>query len=559
MQEKISDCLIKGCSELFSVDLKAVVLDRPEEQFGDYSLNLALQLSKELKHNPRDIAEKLAGYLRDNLKNELKDVSVAGPGFINITLNSYALLKQLDVRPMKSLNGKNIVIEYSDPNPFKILHVGHAYTTIVGDAVANLLEYAGASVHRVNYGGDVGLHVAKTIYEVINQLGGENPDKLNEVKPEQRSAWLSSAYVNGNNAYEAGDQAIKDEIAQLNRKIYELHAKEDHESNLAKIYWTCRDWSYKAFDAYYARLGTKIERYYPESQVADKGLELVKQNIPKVFQESDGAVIYDGDQKGLHTRVFINKLGLPTYEAKEVGLIVQKYDDYHYDQSIIITANEQAQYIAVVFQAMSEFMPELTKKSKYIPHGTVKMAGGVKMSSRKGNIIRADELIDLTTELNKKLVGHEDNDTTLGAIKYAFLKARLGGDLIYDPKESVSLEGNSGPYLQYAHARACSILAKIDLTTYELDENEELDKFERSLARKLSEYNEVIKRATSEYMPHHICTYIYELSQVFNRFYENSRVINDNRQNLRLHLVRQYASTLKAGLNLLGIEAPERL
>jgi arginyl-tRNA synthetase len=559
MKDQILDCLQQACLELYSIGLDEIDITRPEDQFGDYAVNLALQLSKKLNQNPREIAEVLSKYLIETLPDEIKSAEVAGPGFINITLTNAALVDEVQAAPDKQYSGKDIITEYSDPNPFKILHIGHVYTTVVGDAIANLLEDAGATVHRINYGGDVGLHVARTIYKIVERLGGENPEKLNEIAEAERPAWLSSAYVEGNNAYEQGSEEVKDSIKELNKKIYAFHTSNDHESDLAKIYWTCREWSYTSFDEFYALLGTKMEKYYPESQISGEGLELVKQNIGKVFTESDGAIVYDGESKGLHTRVFINSQGLPTYEAKEVGLIVQKDKDYHSDKSIIITANEQAQYMAVVFMAISEFLPELTQKSQYISHGMVKLAGGVKMSSRLGNIIRATDLINITAEVNKKLVGHEDMKTTLGAIKYAFLKRRLGGDFAYDPEESVSLEGNSGPYLQYAHARACSILSKADKKADVDLAQEELGGFERSLLKKLGEYSEVKGKALNELLPHHICTYLYELAQVFNRFYENSRVINDPRQNIRLYLVERYSIVLKSGLELLGIDAPDHL
>jgi arginyl-tRNA synthetase len=548
----------EACKQLFDTE-PHVELTRPEEQFGDYSTNVSMVMAKQLGKNPREIAEQIANYLKENSSNDLSEVNVAGPGFINLKLTDECLLKHLLPEANKSFNQKNIVIEYSDPNPFKVLHVGHLYTTVVGDAIARLLEAAGANVHRVNYGGDVGLHVAKTIWAIMKDLGGENPGKLNDIDPNTRLDWLSKCYVEGNNVYETAGEALQEEIKALNKRIYEIHSSNDHDSPLAQIYWTCRTWSYEAFDAFYERIGTSMERYYPESEVADKGLELVKENTGTVFKESEGAVVFDGEAYGLHTRVFINKQGLPTYEAKEVGLTVKKYDDYHYDQSIIITANEQAEYMAVVFKAMEQFIPELIKNSHYISHGMVRLAGGTKMSSRKGNIVRANEVIDMTAEANKELVGHEDNRTTLGAIKYAFLKSRLGGDLSFDLKESVSLEGNSGPYLQYAHARACSVLAKTENPNVSLEGVSDLDQAERSLARKISEYDEVLDEAIKEMLPNHICTYLYELAQVFNRFYEKSRVIGDDRQDIRLALVKLYADILKSGLNLLNIEAPDRL
>jgi arginyl-tRNA synthetase len=558
MIDDLAQSLNDACKQLFDVNVKAE-LTRPEEQFGDFATNISLILGKQLDKNPREIAEQLTKHLKDKTGDLLEDVSVAGPGFINLKLSDKSLIESLQNKPKKIYLDKVVVIEYSDPNPFKVLHAGHLYTTIVGDAIANLLELVGATAHRVNYGGDVGLHVAKTMWAIIQDFGGEDPSKLEKIDSDHRADWLAEAYVKGNNAYEEADEKLIAQIKQLNKQIYDLHSNNDHESNLARLYWTCRDWSYQAFNDFYVRLGTSMEKYYPESEVADLGLNLVKENIGKVFKESNGAIIFDGEAYGLHTRVFVNQQGLPTYEAKEVGLIVKKSEDYNFDRSVVITANEQAQYMAVVYKAMEQFLPNLVKASIYIPHGMVRLVGGTKMSSRKGNIVRATDVIDVTAEASQTLVGKQADITTLGAIKYAFLKSRLGGDIIYDSHESVSLEGNSGPYLQYAHARAKSIIDKTSAEIIAISSISQLEPGERSLVLKLSQYAETIDKSVNELLPHHICSYLYELCQVFNRFYEYSRVIGDPRQDLRLALVNSYADTLKAGLGILGIEAPDKL
>jgi arginyl-tRNA synthetase len=552
--QNIIGTLKHAAKDLFSVDVEPE-LTRPDEQFGDFATNVAMQLGKKLNKNPREIAVALASKLHG--AKGIAKVSIAGPGFINLKLTDEALWEAANTRPAKNLEGKTVVAEYSDPNPFKVLHAGHVYTTVVGDAISNLLENAGAEVHRVNFGGDVGLHVGKTMWAILQKLDGENPQKLEQVAGDNRAEWLAQNYIEGTAAYDENEKA-KEEIIGLNKRVYQLHADNDHNTPFAQIYWTCRQWSYEAFDDFYARLGTKLEKYYPESEVSDLGLKTVKEHIGDVFEESEGAVVFKGEKFGLHTRVFINKQGLPTYEAKDVGLIIKKNQDYHFDTSVVITGNEQQQYMAVVLKAIGQFLPELAAATTYIPHGMVKLSGNVKMSSRKGNIIRATDVLDLTAEAIKAS-GREPNDkTVLGAIKYAFLKNRIGSDTIYDPKESVALEGNSGPYLQYAHARAKSIIAK--KTTAEKDSNNiEFDNNERNLVRKLGEYIEAVEKSTSELMPHHIATYIYELSQVFNRFYEKSRVIDDPRESIRLRLVESYANTLKDGLSLLGIYAPDKM
>jgi arginyl-tRNA synthetase len=253
---------------------------------------------------------------------------------------------------------------------------------------------------------------------------------------------------------------------------------------------------------------------------------------------------------------------VPTYDAKDVGLSQTKWNDYHFDESIIITANEQEQYMRVVIASIHEFAPEPAERTKHLTHGFVKLQGGVKMSSRKGNVVTALEILAAAREAGEATGTNPSEDTILAAVKYAFAKNRMGGDIAYDPRESIALEGNSGPYLQYAHARARSILAKAETPGADPAANTELtglETDERSLLRKITEYTETVEKATAELMPHHICTYLYELAQKFNQFYEHNRVIDDERQAVRLRLVTHYADTLKNGLNLLGITAPERM
>lgn len=552
MRQELEQAVADVCKELFNTDV-AIELTRPDEQFGDYATNVALQLAKQLGKNPIEVAETI----KASLKHEaVAEVNIAGPGFINLKLTDDALVALTEQKPAQALAGKTVVVEYSDPNPFKVLHAGHLYTSVVGDGIATLLETAGAEVHRVNFGGDVGLHVGKTMHVILQRLGGEQPEKLKEIAEAERSEWLASAYVEGTQLYDDDDQA-KASIVSLNKRVYQLHSSGDHDSPFAQIYWTTRQWSYDYFNAFYERIGTHFEKYYPESETAGLGLETVKQHTPEVYQESDGAVVFKGEDHGLHTRVFINSEGLPTYEAKDVGLIMKKWEDYHFDKSVIITGNDIVEYMKVVLKSIEQFRPELVTATSHLTHGQVKLAGGVKMSSRKGNILRAVDVLDAATEANKKATNKDSPETALAAVKYAFLKSRMGGDIIYDPEESVALEGNSGPYLQYAHARACSILAKQSAQSH-IQQNE-LQPGERSLVRKIGEYSEVIDKATTELMPHHVCTYLYELAQVFNRFYEHNRVIDDERQDLRLGLVQSYATTLKNGLSLLNIPAPERM
>lgn len=554
MKQEIEQAIIAVCKNVFSKDV-AIELSRPDAQFGDFSTNIAMQLSKELGKNPREIAEQLAAQLRAS--SSISDVSVAGPGFLNITLTDQALLGLLNTSSIASLAGKIVLVEYSDPNPLKPLHAGHLYTTLVGDTIARLIQNAGANTVRLNFGGDVGLHVGKSMWAIIQHLNGEHPEKLASIPPSERPAWLGARYVEGNNAYEE-NESVKAAIVDCNKRAYKLHVDNDHESAFAQIYWTCRTWSYDYFATLYSQLQVvPFDRYIPESEVTTLGLATVNEQLAKgVYEKSGDAVIFDGEKYGLHTRVFINSEGIPTYEAKDVGLSLTKWQDYHFDESIIITANEQAQYMQVVLKSIEQFAPEPALRTKHLTHGLVKLIGGVKMSSRKGNIVTALEILQAARDAGQETGNNPNEETILAAVKYAFAKNRIGSDIAYDPKESIALEGNSGPYLQYAHARARSIIGKSSVVATPITD---LEPMERVLVRKIGEYSEIIDLATTQLMPHHICTYLYELAQEFNRFYEKNRVIDDPREAIRLTLIANYADTLKNGLTLLGITAPEKL
>lgn len=543
------ELLTTACEELFNVTIEPV-LTRPDEQFGDYATNVALQMAGKLERKPRDIAEEIKTYIESSNNYLIAKVEVAGPGFLNITLSDGALWESLSSAPQR-LAGQKIVIETNNPNPFKDLHIGHAYNVIIANAIANILEAGGAEVHRVSYHGDVGLHVGKSMWAILKHIDNE-PNKLAEISEAERPGFMSRMYTEGSAAYK-DDQKAKADIDVLAKESFVLD-----DPTYREVYETCKTWSFEYFDKLFVRLRSKpVEKRYFERDTDQLGQQLVQDNLGAVFIESNGAIIYEGERDGLHTRVFINSSGNTLYEARDLGLAALKDEDFHMDKSLVITGSEQGEYFKVVYAALANFMPELAEKCSSIATGIVKLTTG-KMSSRTGDVINIEWLFDAIEQAQKDK-GYESQAAEanqFAAIAYLFLKARIGGDIVFDPQESVSLEGNTGPYLQYAHARACSILAKGSVS----DMNEQsFEPGERSLVRKLSEYDEVIDRAVADLMPHHICTYLYELSQVFNRFYEQNRVIGDEREAVRLPLVKAYAHTLQRGLSLLNIPAPEKM
>ncbi|MBR6965172.1 arginine--tRNA ligase [Candidatus Saccharibacteria bacterium] len=535
--------------KLFDVDFEPEITPAPKNTGADFSSNIAMKLAGILKRNPREVAELISQEF-DDIK-----VEIAGPGFLNFTLSDAYFMGKIDnicndfdsSVASDAYAGKTVICEFSDPNPFKVLHVGHLYTSIVGDSIARLFEYAGAKVIRANFGGDVGLHVGKTMWALMKS-------DMREFTIED----VAAKYVEGTRAYEE-DEAAQAEIVDINKKVYEIAENDLHDSDLAKMYWQGRELSYRYFEDFYQRIGVKFDKYYPESTVAKRGLAEVKKGLEQgVYEMSDGAVVYRGDEKiGLHTRVFINKEGLPTYEAKDVGLIYTKWDDYRFDKSVVITGNDIIDYMKIVLASVSEMNPELPERTTHLTHGQVKLAGSVKMSSRKGNFLKAVDVLNMIGDELKSEYNSEDEKIVLGATKYAFLKYKMGGDIIFEPEESVKMTGNSGPYLLYAALRAKKVLEKVQ--NVDGTWAAELEDPERNLIKKVIQYKDVLAEAVTEMAPHKICSYLYELAQEFSRFYESCPVVGSEAEASRAKITTSYYKTMLHGLNLLGMIVPEEM
>ncbi|MBR3172592.1 arginine--tRNA ligase [Candidatus Saccharibacteria bacterium] len=544
--------LKKLIQDLYDLDFDPEITPSPENIAADYSSNVPLKLAKELHKSPMEIAEELAKAMAEH--NSVSDVNVSNPGFINFTLSDAYLNAQItdlytdfnQYITSDAYKNQTIICEFSDPNPFKVLHVGHLYTSVVGDALSRLYEYAGAKVVRANFGGDVGLHVAKTMYV----LQKKDPTTLTIED-------IAKCYVEGTAAYE-DDIEAKQEITKLNKEIYQINADDVHGTPLADLYWQGRELSYDYFKAFYANIGLKFDKFYPESAVAGLGLKIVKEQLQNgVYEESDGAVIFDGEKYGLHTRVFINQEGVPTYETKDVGLIFTKWNDYHFDKSIVITGSEQLEYMKVVLKSVEQYAPELTERTTHLTHGLVKLPGNVKMSSRKGNFLKAVDVLDMVKSALEEEYHSTDGIISLAATKYAFLKYKMGGNIIFDPHESVKMTGNSGPYLLYACVRAKKILASLNIKSP--SQSNTIEEAEKALAKKIIEYKDVLAEAVQEMAPHKLANYLYELAQEFSRFYEHCPVQGSNREVERAVLVKVYLDTMTHGLNILNINIPEEM
>ena len=533
--------------QLFDQDI-SVQLTRPDPKFGDFATNVALQLAKPLGKNPREIAEMIAENLRR--EEEFSEVSVAGPGFINVKLSDQSVLNSLKKEPTTNRAGQTVVIETNCPNPFKAMHIGHALNAILADTMANLLAVDGAIVHRVSYHGDVGTHVGKSMWAILREIDGD-VNKLNEIPTDKRNEFMSRMYVEGARAAKESPEA-KAEIDELAKQSFVLD-----DPLYKQVYEICKSWSFDEIDSNVRRLGNvPIERRYVESETEELGKSLIKEKTPEVFTKSDGAYVFKGSKYGAFDNVFIGSHGNGLYGAHDMGLIQLKYKDYpNLDLSITVNGEEQAAYFRGVIAASELSIPALKGKLFNYATGLVKLTTG-KMSSRTGEVITIGWLFDEFKKAIENAGGEPTDDVIAGALRYQFLKVKIGGDVIFDINDAVSLTGNTGSYLQYAHARARGILAKSDK---EIAFPAELFDEDKMLVRKLSEYVDVVDRAKESLEPHHICTYLFELAQEFNRYYEKNQVIGSDKEAHRVGIVAIYADILKAGLAILGIVAPDRL
>lgn len=549
---------------LINLGLEGVqfTIEHPSDlSHGDYASNAAFVAAKQANENPKDLASKIVTAIPHEALG-VDRVTVEGPGFMNFYMSRNffkekiaEIIKKGDTwGKNEEMKGKKVLVEYTDPNPFKEFHIGHLFTNSVGESIARLFMMSGADTKRICYQGDVGLHVAQALWG-IKELGFDN---TSDFTPGD----LGRAYAMGATAYKSKDPEVVRAIRDINRAIY------DEEPEIMDVYTKGRRLSLEYFEEIYEILDTRFDDYFFESEVSEKGTSLVLEH-PEIFVESEGARIFQGEKYGLHTRVFLNKEGLPTYEAKELALAKLKEERLgSYDLSILVTANEISEYFKVLMKAMSFVYPELSEKTEHLGHGTVRLSSG-KMSSRTGDVIPAVAFINEVADLaaakmdeGGKVAPSDElaRDIAIGAIKFAILRGNILQNSIFDKEQALSFEGDSGPYLQYTHARITSLLEKakkegIELSTQKMVENV------YGVERVLYMFDEVVEEALIERVPHKIAQYLLSLASEFNSFYGEEKIAdpNDTFAPYKAAIAKATQITLKNGLWALGIKAPERM
>lgn len=558
IKEKIGEAIGKSLQTLgiSSVDF---VIEHPEDiSFGDYSTNVAMIVARQIKNNPKDIAKKIATELEGKIV-EVEKIEIAGPGFINFYLkpdffveNIKKILK-LDKKygQAKIGKGKKVLVEYSSPNIAKPFTVGHLRSTVIGDALANILSALGYKVIRDNHLGDWGTQFGKLLVAI------EKWSSLDEIKKSQNPIkTLVDLYVKFH------DEAEKDTTLEtFAREKFKL--LESGDKNLKKIWQVCVDLSNEEFKKIYKRLEVSFDSEMGESKFVSTKITapvLKALNDKKLLKESEGAkvVFFEGDK--MPPLIFEKSDGTSIYATRDLATDWYRKNKYGKDLIIINeVGSEQTLYFKQLYEVEKMLGWFNEGERVHISHGLYRFKEG-KMSTRKGNVIWLHDILEEAVSRAKAINEESAELVGIGAIKFNDLRRESLQDIVFDWEQIINLKGDSGPYLQYTARRVFSILEKakeIGIKESIKNSPKEITLVEKLLAR----YPEVVIRAGEEYSPHYIATYLLELASAFNAYYAQNKIIdsNDNKSPYKIALAHSVGIILTNGLNLLGIKVPDSM
>ncbi len=598
LKELIAKAVLESFDNL-NLTAEAVSIEHPTvEDYGDYSSNVALVLSKQIGGNPRKIAEKIVAALEQNRSdsasnNIIEKISIAGAGFINFELKEEFLknqIKQISELGEKFGNGdwgegQKIAIEIVSPNINKPLHIGHLRNAALGMSLSELYKASGWQVVRDEINNDRGLHIMKAAYGYL--IFGRKEKSSEYSWKKLLDNWISDTSSNKNYSIpglEKGDEfvgkfyVLGEKFLEENKDIAEpqltsmLQAWEDEDKDVWALWETMSEWVHSGIDQTYKRIGVLHDKKWYEHELYKEGrdyvLEAVKEG--KFEKLSDGAIQANLESYKLPNKILIRNDGTSIYVTFDIALTKHKVEEFKADKYVWVVGSDQVDHFKRLFAIFEILGFGKVDNFYHLAYGMVRMPGG-KMSSRLGNVILADDLIDKMVESAGKLmmdrkIGMDYSDEEkakikeavgVGALKYAMLKVSPLLDITFDLDKSVSLEGDSGPYLQYTYARAKSVVRKASETNNSGDKLEDsLSPEERALLRWIYRFPEVVELASKNYAPNLIATYLFDLAKRFNNFYNNQQIVGSKS---RLDLTKATSVVLKNGLTLLGIEALERM
>lgn len=529
---------------------------------GDYAFPCFI-LAKKLKKNPVQIAEEIATKLKEKRYKQIYNIEVKG-AYVNFFIDRRYFAKQVFNFVLEESfgksdfgKGKRVVIEFSQPNTHKAFHVGHIRGTCIGESLSRIHEFNGDKVIRLNYSGDTGLHIAKWIWGYTKFHSRE------KIKDDEK--WIADIYVDSVRRL-SKNKKFEKEVEEINRK---LSLREDKKLN--KIWDESRKLSIKSWNKIYKDLGTKFDKHYFESEMEVDAKIICEGLLKKGIASEDDAVFINLEEYCLGIWVLVRRDGTVLYSAKDIALAYQKIHDFKADEYLVLAGDEQRTHFRQLLKTLD--LMKFPKKDFYdfLCYGMIRLPHG-KMSSRTGDNVLYSDFIEEVISIAKRGIEKRGGKKTginerakkiaLSAIKYSMLKQDPNKVIIFEKNRAVSFEGDTGPYLLYSYARACSILKKIrGLSKVKVGDLEVpyVSDFENELLKKVASFNDVVKRAYEQKAPNLIANYSFELCKLFNEFYHNMPVVGNEHEKFRAKIVESFKITLKKSCNLLGIEVMEEM
>lgn len=535
---------------------KKIALQEAADGHGDFALP-CFELAREMKKNPQSIAEDFAK------KIKLENIATKSEGgylnfYIDWKVFGQELLENVDEEYGKGKEGKRILIDTFQPNPFKAVHIGHLRNGSLGDSIRRILEFEGNKVWTTTFMGDVGVHVAKWLWYYNKFCKGGIPKK-------DVSRWAGRVYAEATKKTEEKEEYEK-EVQEVNKKM------DAREPKLTAQWKELRDIFLEDFVRIAKELDFRLDDRMLESMAEEPGKRLVMKFFKEgKLKKSDGAIVTDLQKYGLGVFLLLKSDGTALYSTKDFGLFELKRKKFKFDKSLYVVASEQDFYFRQLFKAFEILGLPGWEKCFHMSHGIVKLQEG-KMSSRLGTVVLYEDLRDeairrvlkIIEEKNPELQDKEAaaKKIALGALKFSMLSVENARDIVFDWERALDFEGRSGPYLQYAYARACGILREAKRMPKKFDASLFADEAEIALLKKIARFPSAVSGAAKVYSPHMIANYLIDLAQAFNSFYNKLSVLKAETaelKNARLKLVESTRTVLKSGLYLLGIEALERM
>jgi arginyl-tRNA synthetase len=573
---------------LFKAELETVEFQATRKEFAGDITVVVFPMLRVIKGNPAVIGEQLGQYLDDNV-DLVKGFNVV-KGFLNIEIDdSYYIdffkhIKNDVSYGFSDLKDNNaVMVEYSSPNTNKPLHLGHVRNVLLGYSVAEIIKASGKKVYKTQIINDRGIHICKSMLAWQRFGNGETPQSTG-LKGDKL---VGNYYVKFDKAYkgEISDliaQGLEEEEAKKNAPILleaqeMLRKWESGDKEVVALWEKMNGWVYEGFEQTYKAIGVDFDKYYYESKTYLLGKEFISEGLKTgvFFKKEDGSVWCDLTEDGLDEKIVLRSDGTAVYMTQDIGTAIQRIKDYPDVGGMVYTVgNEQDYHFKVLFLILKKLGFDWAKNLYHLSYGMVDLPSG-KMKSREGTVVDADDLIqemaDTAEEISKELGKLDEYSEAekkalyktigLGALKYYILKVDPKKRILFDPKESIDFQGNTGPFIQYTYARIQSILRKSNGNDVEISQITLQDK-ERQLIKQLELFPEVVQNAADQHSPALIANYVYDLVKDFNSFYQNVSILGADKEeekSFRVALSNSVGVTIKNGFKVLGIDVPERM